>query len=133
MDGGNFSNNSTTVFLTNKLLEDNRELSKSEIVNMLQDFTSLRPEIIERSKTDTIGHTDGFINFIAEDKVLLSNYPSLLFLKSDIDFLYRIRKKLEEEKLEVIDLYDRPLMKLYPVNVIARIKKPAFIQQEVII
>lgn len=72
MDGGNFSNNSTTVFLTNKILEDNRELSKSEIANMLQDFTSLRPEIIEKSKTDTIGHTDGFISFLSEKQVLLS-------------------------------------------------------------
>lgn len=123
MDGGDFSNNSTTVFLTNKILEDNRELSKSEIVNMLQDFTYLRPEIIERSKTDTIGHTDGFINFIAEDKVLLSNYPSLPFLKSDIDFLYTIQKKLEEEKLEVIDLYDRPIDEIVPCECYRKKKK----------
>lgn len=114
LDGGNFTNNDSVAFLTNKVLEDNRELSKSEILRMLQDFTSLRPEILERSKDDTIGHTDGVINFISNDKVVLSNYPSLPFLKDDVQFIYQVRKKLEEEKLEVIELYDRPVDEIVP-------------------
>lgn len=61
LDGGNFVNNTSTVFLTNKILEDNRELSKSEVIHILQDYTRLRPEIIERSKSDNIGHTDGIL------------------------------------------------------------------------
>lgn len=123
MDGGNFSNNNSTVFLTNKILEDNRELSKSEIIHILQGFTSLRPEIIERSKTDTIGHTDGFISFLSENKVLLSNYPSLPFLKSDIDFIYDVRKRLEDEKFEVIDFYDRPIDEVVPCECYRKKKK----------
>ena len=123
MDGGNFSNNSSTVFLTNKVLEDNRELSKSEIVKMIEGYTSLRSEIIERSKNDTIGHTDGFISFLSEDKVLLSNYPSLPFLKEDIDFLYQVRRKLNDEKLEVIDFYDRPIDEIVPCECYRKNKK----------
>ena len=114
LDGGNFISNTSTVFLTNKILEDNRELSKSEVVHILQDFTGLRPEIIERSKSDNVGHTDGIINFLSENMVLLSNYPSLPFLKPDIDLLYEVRKKLEEEKLDVVDFYDRPVDEIVP-------------------
>lgn len=90
---------------------------------MLQDFTSLRPEIIERSKTDTIGHTDGFISFLSEKQVLLSNYPSLPFLKADIEFIYEVRKRLEDEKLEVIDFYDRPIDEIVPCECYRKNKK----------
>lgn len=126
IDGGNFSNNDKTVFLTDKILEDNRELSKSEIINILQDFIQLRPEIIERSKTDSIGHTDGFLNFISNDKVLLSNYPSLPFLKQDIDFIYKVRQKLEDERLEVVEMYDRPVDEIVQCECYRKTKKACF-------
>jgi agmatine/peptidylarginine deiminase len=126
IDGGNFSNNDKTVFLTNKILDDNRELSKSEIINILQDFIPLRPEIIDRSENDSIGHTDGFLNFISNDKVLLANYPSLPFLKEDIQFIYQVRKKLEEENLEVIELYDRPIDEIVPCECYRKTKKACF-------
>jgi agmatine/peptidylarginine deiminase len=126
IDGGNFSNNDKTVFLTNKILDDNKELSKSEITNILKDFTGLRPEIIERCENDSIGHTDGFLNFISNNKVLLSNYPSLSFLKEDIQFIYRVRKKLKEEKLEVIELYDRPIDEVVPCECYRKTKKACF-------
>ncbi|HTB99748.1 MAG TPA: agmatine deiminase family protein [Ferruginibacter sp.] len=126
IDGGNFSNNDKTVFLTNKILDDNKELSKSEIINILKDFTSLQPEIIERCENDSIGHTDGFLNFISNSKVLLSNYPSLSFLKEDIQFIYRVRKKLKEEKLEVIELYDRPIDEIVPCECYRKTKKACF-------
>jgi agmatine/peptidylarginine deiminase len=126
IDGGNFSNNDKTVFLTNKILDDNKELSKSEIINILKDFTSLQPEIIERCENDSIGHTDGFLNFISNSKVLLSNYPSLSFLKEDIQFIYRVRKKLKEEKLEVIELYDRPIDEVVPCECYRKTKKGCF-------
>lgn len=125
-DGGNFSNNNNTVFLTDKILDDNRELSKSEIIKILQDYLGLRPEIIERSKTDKIGHTDGFLNFISNETVLLSNYPSLPFLKEDIDFAYDVRKRLKEEKLEVIEMYDRPIDEIVPCECYLKTKKACF-------
>jgi agmatine/peptidylarginine deiminase len=126
IDGGNFSNNDKTVFLTNKILDDNKELSKSEIINILKDFTGLQPEIIERCENDSIGHTDGFLNFISNNKVLLSNYPSLSFLKEDIQFIYRVRKKLKDEKLEVIELYDRPIDEVVPCECYRKTKKACF-------
>jgi agmatine/peptidylarginine deiminase len=126
IDGGNFSNNDKTVFLTNKILDDNRELSKSEIINILKDFTSLQPEIIERCENDSIGHTDGFLNFISNNKVLLSNYPSLPFLKEDIQFIYQVRKKLKDEKLEVVELYDRPIDEVVSCECYRKTKKACF-------
>lgn len=126
IDGGNFSSNSRTVFLTDKILEDNSELSKWEIITILQEFTNLRPEIIEKSATDSIGHTDGFLNFISEDRVLLANYPSLPFLSQDISFVYKVRKALEQEKLEVVELYDRPVDEIVPCECYLKTKKACF-------
>ena len=126
IDGGNFSNNNKAVFLTDKILEDNRELSKSEIINILKDFIPLRIEIIERSKADSIGHTDGFLNFISNDKVFLSNYPSIPFLQQDIQFIYEVRKKLMQEKLEVIELYDRPIDEIVQCECYQKTKKACF-------
>lgn len=126
LDGGNFCSNSWMVFLTDKILEDNKELSKSEIIEIIKDYTSLRPEIIERSKMDAIGHTDGFMNFLSEDKVFLSNYPSLSFLQPDIEFVYEVRKKLEQEKFEVIEFYDRPVDEIVACECYTKTKKACF-------
>ena len=126
IDGGNFSNNDKTVFITDKILDDNRELSKSEIINILKDFIPLKIEIIERSKTDPIGHTDGFLNFISNDKVLLTNYPSLPFLKEDVQFIYDVRKRLEQEKLEVIEFYDRPIDEIVQCECYLKTKKACY-------
>jgi agmatine/peptidylarginine deiminase len=109
LDCGNFSNNNKVVFITNKILEDNMEWSKSDVCEILQDVTGLRVQILKRSQTDTIGHTDGFLQFISDDKAMLANYPSFSFLKADIEFIYRIRKTIEQENIEIIDFYDRPV------------------------
>jgi agmatine/peptidylarginine deiminase len=109
LDGGNLVHNEATGFLTDKILEDNNELSKSEIIHILEDFTGLQVQIIPRTKDDTIGHTDAYLSFLSQNKICLSNYPSLTFLKNDVEFLYSLRKNLETEKLEIIELYDRPI------------------------
>jgi agmatine/peptidylarginine deiminase len=109
LDCGNFSNNNRVVFITNKVLEDNREWSRFEICQILHDVTGLKVQILKRSKTDTIGHTDGFLQFISDDKVMLANYPSFPFLKADIDFIYEARKRIEKENIGIIDFYDRPV------------------------
>jgi agmatine/peptidylarginine deiminase len=126
IDGGNFLNNNTSVFITDKVLEDNRELSKSEIFKILRDFIPLNPIIVERSRTDVVGHMDGFLHFIGNNRVLLSNYPSLPFLKEDIYFLFKLRKRLEEERLEIIDLYDRPVDEIVKCECYNLTKKPCF-------
>ena len=126
LDGGNFVNNNDVAFITDKILDDNAELSKTEIIKILNDFTGLRPEIIKRSKSDIIGHTDGFMTFVSNDKVLLSNYPSLPFLKEDIDFVFDMRKRLQDERLEVIEFYDRPIDEVVPCECYRKTKKACF-------
>lgn len=125
-DGGNFVGNDVAFLMTDKILTDNRELSKSEILSILGDFLPLIPIIIKRSKTDVIGHIDGFINFISNRQVLLSNYPSLPFLKDDIDFLFSLRKELENEHLEIVDIFDRPIDEIVACECYIKTKKACF-------
>lgn len=126
LDGGNFVNNSKIVLLTDKVLLDNRELSKSEIVTIVKDFTGLQAIILPKSKNDSVGHLDSCIAFLGEHKACISNYPSFPFLKEDIDLLYRIRVTLQEEKIEVVELQDRPVDETVICKCYQKTKKPCF-------
>lgn len=109
MNSDGFLYNSTTLFLGDKVLGFNSELSESEIIKILQDYTSLRPEIVEVNKNNMPRYTDGLARFLSEKSVLLSNKPSLPFLKADIDFTNEVRQKLIDGKFEIIDFYERPI------------------------
>jgi len=109
LDGGNFVNNNSVALLTDKVLIDNRELSKNEIVTIIKDFTGLQAIILPKIINDSVGHLDSCLAFLDEQKACISNYPSFPFLKDDIDFLYKMRMILEDEKIELIEIQDRPI------------------------
>lgn len=126
LDGGNFVNNGTIAFLTDKVLTDNRELSKSEILKIIKDFTGLQAIILPRSINDNVGHLDSLLAFISKNKACISSYPSLPFLKQDIEVLYKIRGILEEEKIEVFEINDRPIDEVVACNCYLKNKKACF-------
>jgi len=123
LDGGNFVNNDTIAFLTDKVVADNRELSKSEITAIIKDFTGLQAIILPRNPNDNVGHLDTFLAFTSSNKACISNYPSLSFLREDIGLLYKIRAMLEEEKIEVFDIHDRPIDEAVACNCYLKNKK----------
>lgn len=106
---GNFVCNNKYVYLTDKVLKDNKNLHENDIMQIVKVTTGLIPIFVEGNKSDPISHTDGYINFIDDGKVLISNYPSFPFLKDDIDFIKRLEEKLKLSGIEKITFYDRPV------------------------
>ncbi len=106
---GNFVCNDKFVYLTDKVLQQNQNISPEHITQIINVMTGLTPIFIKGNINDTIGHTDGYINFIDDNKVLIASYPSFPFLQDDIDFLNRIDEELVSVGVERITLYDRPV------------------------
>jgi hypothetical protein len=109
LECGNFVCNDKYVYLTNKILEDNKNLGENHIKQIINVTTGLIPVIIEGSKSNPISHTDGYMNFIDDKTVLIANYPSFQFLKDDIDFIKRLDENLKLVGTERITFYDRPV------------------------
>ena len=106
---GNFVCNNEYAFLTDKVLEQNKDIGEEHIQQIINSLTGLTPVFIKGNKYDTIGHTDGYMNFIDDDKILLARYPSFPFLSEDIDFINRLEEELINSGVEIITLYDRPV------------------------
>lgn len=123
LDGGNFVNNNTLALLTDKVLADNKELSKNEIIKIINDYTGLQAIIIPKNVDDNVGHLDSTLAFIDNYKACIANYPSLSFLKPDIEFLYRLRTILEQEKIDLIEIKDRPVDEIVPCRCFLNNKK----------
>ena len=90
-------------------MEQNKDISIEHITQIINVLTGLIPVFIKGNKNDNIGHTDGYINFIDDNKVLLAKYPSFPFLQDDIDFIDRLTEELKSADIETITLYDRPV------------------------
>jgi agmatine/peptidylarginine deiminase len=106
---GNFVCNDKYVFLSDKVLDQNKDIAEEHIKQIITALTGLIPVFIKGNKNDNIGHTDGYINFIDDNKVLLASYPSFPFLNEDIDFTYRLEEELKTAGIEIVTLYDRPV------------------------
>jgi len=126
LDGGNFVNNNSIAFLTDKVMSDNRQFAKGEIISIIKDFTGLQAIIISRSQNDNVGHLDSHLAFASSNKAYIPNYPSLSFLKDDIDILYRLRTLLKEERIETCEMYDRPIDEGVACNCHLKNKKNCF-------
>jgi len=109
MDGGNLVTNGEIGIITNKIFRDNNDKSKEEVIEILKEYLGIRPIIIETSKYDMLGHSDGFVSFLNEKEICLAQYPETKLLKNDIEILSAIERTLQEEGLEVINIYDRPV------------------------
>ncbi len=108
LDGGNFINNSSIVFLTNKVIKDNPEI---KVLEMLSDYCGLSPIIINTNCHDSIAHTDGYMAFNNEQSIFLSQYPHKRSTISDVEYTQHLIYAAVTQDLEVIPIYDLPSIK----------------------
>lgn len=108
-DGGNLVSNGKIGFITDKILADNLEYSIAEILSRIEYALNIKPILVPTSKFDTLGHIDGYMSFLEEDKVCISVYPDLPFLKSELKYLDNLREVAKKENLEIIDVQDNPV------------------------
>lgn len=108
IDGGNFVSNGEIGFITDKVLNDN-SYSEDRIKNILDEYLGIKAVIIKSNKNDKLSHSDGYLNFLGKKRICLSKYPQIDFLKEDIQYLISLESTLEQNSLEIISIYDRPI------------------------
>lgn len=108
LDGGNFVSNGEIAFVTNKVIKDN-STSHDIIKNILSDYLGVKTIIIESNQNDKLSHSDGYLNFLDKKRICLSKYPKIDFLKEDISYLKRLESIIEENSLDIITIFDRPI------------------------
>jgi agmatine/peptidylarginine deiminase len=77
LDGGNLVFNETHVITSEKVLQDNKHLSKREIESRIRIAFNGRKVIYlrtESKKYDPVGHSDGIVNFLDNDTLLMADY-----------------------------------------------------------
>jgi len=108
LDCGNLVHNGSIGFITNKIINDNPEV-KAYIKKIISDYLGLQAIFIGTNKHDKLSHADGYLNFLTESKICLSNYPSMPFLAQDIKYLNTLSDIVSAEHLEIVNFYDRPV------------------------
>ena len=72
LDGGNVVNSKEKVILTNRVFEENPNLSKKEIQTELERLFKAEIFFIPAINTDMTGHADGHLRFINEDTIIVN-------------------------------------------------------------
>lgn len=108
LDGGNLITNGEIGFLTNKVIKQNPEV-ENYIEKIMFDYLGIKAIILPSNKHDKLAHADGYLNFLSKEKICLSKYPKIDFLKGDIDYVETLGKILSKEGLNITPIHDRPV------------------------
>ncbi|WPQ64580.1 agmatine deiminase family protein [Chitinophaga sancti] len=108
LDGGNFIANHRFAFMTEKILRDN-DLPEQEIIAIIKDKMGVTPILIPTNKGDVVGHSDGYMGFIDDDIICISEYPKLDSLKDDYKYLESLKGICNDLNLRIQVIQERPL------------------------
>ena len=100
LDGGNVVAARDKVILTNKVFKENRQCSRKELAQQIQDLFGVSECIfIPADPYDEMGHSDGVVRFIDDTSVLMNDYS-----KVDRAYGQRVRKVLEDHNLRIHEI-----------------------------
>jgi agmatine deiminase len=96
LDGGNVVTSRTRAILTDKVYKENPSIERRWLTDRLEQIFQAECIFIPKQAGDEVGHADGVVRFVAEDRVLINDY-------SGVDPAYgaKLRKLLERHGLEV--------------------------------
>jgi len=104
VDGGNVVAARTKVILTEKVFRENPKWKRSELRQRFQQaFRNPTSIIIPREPLDPIGHSDGLVRFLDDDRVVLNDYS-----KVDPRYGRRLERALAKHGLAIHRLPYRP-------------------------
>lgn len=87
LDGGNFVKCGDKVIMTDKIFQENDWIERKELLSTLEDYLQVQIVIIPWDRYEIFGHSDGMVQWIDGNRVLMNNY-----INTDPGF----RKKLLE-------------------------------------
>ena len=96
LDGGNVVASRTRVILTDKIYKENPSIERPRLRSRLEDIFQAECIFIPKEPYDTVGHSDGVVRFVGEDRVLINDYSAV-----DPGYGTRLRGLLEKKGMEV--------------------------------
>jgi agmatine/peptidylarginine deiminase len=96
LDGGNVVACRTKVILTEKVYKENPGIERPRLRDRLGELFQAECLFIPKQGGDDVGHSDGVVRFIAENRVLVSDYSTV-----DPGYGDGVRRVLEKKGLEI--------------------------------
>ena len=96
LDGGNVVASRSRVILTDKIYTENPTIERPRLRARLDDIFQAECIFIPKEPYDIVGHSDGVVRFVTEDRVLINDYSGV-----DPGYGSRLRNLLEKKGLEV--------------------------------
>jgi hypothetical protein len=94
LDGGNVVASRARVILTDKIYKENPTIAR--LRQRLEKLFQAECIIIPKEPGDEVGHSDGVVRFVSEDRVLINDYSGL-----DSGYGAKLRSLLEKHGLQV--------------------------------
>lgn len=85
LDGGNIVKCGDKVIMTDKIFQENGRMERKELLSTLENYLQVQIIIIPWDRYEIFGHSDGMVQWIEGNRVLMNNY-----INTDPDF----RRKL---------------------------------------
>jgi agmatine deiminase len=96
LDGGNVVASRTKVILTEKVFKENPAIERSRLRQRLEEVFVAECLFIPKEPYDAVGHADGVVRFVSENRVLVNDYSGV-----DPGYGARLRGLLEMKGLVV--------------------------------
>lgn len=95
LDGGNFvSNGKDTAIITTRILKDNSQYSKNELLDKLEELLQIdKIVLISPEPGDVLAHADGQVHFIQSDVLFVGEFENSSEVKA------QLRRALPDVKL----------------------------------
>jgi agmatine deiminase len=77
LDGGNIVASRTKVILTDKVYKENPTIERPRLRKRLEEVFRAECIFIPKPAGDDIGHSDGVVRFLDENRVLMNDYSSV--------------------------------------------------------
>ncbi|EDN65959.1 porphyromonas-type peptidyl-arginine deiminase [Beggiatoa sp. PS] len=102
LDGGNIvDNNNDKVILTDKVLERNPSLSRSQIISKLKSELGATEVAIIPMDEEYLGHSDGMVMFTDDNTILMNDYSEDPDFKQEV--LTALQKRLPTVKIHEVE------------------------------
>lgn len=91
LDGGNVVwDKKDTVIVTERIFEDNKNLSNTQVITELKQVLAIKNVIvIPTEEGDVLSHADGMVKFVGEDILFISDFLGDDDFKKDVESIIR--------------------------------------------
>lgn len=104
LDGGNIVRCGKKVIMVGKVFQENPHLPKEEVIRYLENEFDAHIIWLPYDKREYLGHSDGIVRYISDNKVVMAPYGDPCKNKTDEKFDTLYRKILEENEMEILPL-----------------------------